>query len=352
MTGKAPKKGNMSMNKKTILSIVAWLLALLCCLFLLDQAMRRDDGKRKYGPFFAEKNNFDVLFMGSSHVLDGVQPMELWRDYGYATYNMGFSSESMEMTEWVLRLALEYNKPKMVIIDTYYVNRSIDDAWAFKFRHAFLDEIPLSRSKFEAVRATMPKSEWLEFLMPFSLYHGRWEEMLTGKVERIVDCEPYMMGSELRPGSCRDRQEDMDVIAQYRRTTEMNMENMPGKDALRRIVALCRENGVEPVFMAIPGPVSEEEQMNMNSIHLIAQELDVPYIDMFEESGLLVWADDCYDYLGHLNPVGSSKVTAYLGRWLNENAQLTDKRGRKEYEHWDENLVLYEAHRERVMTDY
>ena len=348
MTGKAKKKGNMSMNKKTILSIVAWLLALLCCLFLLDQAMRRDDGKRKYGPFFAEKNNFDVLFMGSSHVLDGVQPMELWRDYGYATYNMGFSSESMEMTEWVLRLALEYNKPKMAIIDTYYVNRSIDAAWAFKFRHAFLDEIPLSRSKFEAVRATLPKSEWLEFLMPFSLYHGRWEEILTGNVERIVDCEPYMMGSELRPGSCRDRQEDMDVIAQYRRTTEMNMENMPGKDALRRIVALCRENGVEPVFMAIPGPVSEEEQMNMNSIHLIAQELGVPYIDMFEEEGLLVWADDCYDYLGHLNPSGSSKVTAYLGRWLSENAQLSDKRGREDYRHWDENLALYEAHRARV----
>lgn len=336
------------MNKKTVLSIVAWLLALVCCLLLLDQAMRRDDGERKYGPFFAEKNNFDVLFMGSSHVLDAVQPMELWRDYGYATYNMGFSSESIELTEWILRMAMQYNKPKMVVIDTYYVNRSIKDAWAFKFRHAFLDELPLSLSKIEMVRATLPESEWLEFLMPFSLYHGRWEELVTGNTERIVDCEPYMMGAELRPGSCRDRESDMQAISQYRRTLEMNTQDMPGKDALRRIVALCRENGIEPVFMAIPGPVSEQEQMNMNSIHLIADELDVPYIDMFEGEDLLVWADDCYDYLGHLNPSGASKVTAYLGRWLSEHASFTDKRGQAGYDHWDENLALYEAHRARV----
>jgi len=92
------------MNKKTILSIAVWLLALMCCLLLLDRAMRRDDGERKYGPFFSEENDFDVLFMGSSRVLDAVQPMELWRDYGYATYNMGFSSECLEMTEWILRL--------------------------------------------------------------------------------------------------------------------------------------------------------------------------------------------------------------------------------------------------------
>ena len=331
------------MNKKTVLSIVAWLLALVCCLLLLDQAMRRDDGERKYGPFFAEKNNFDVLFMGSSHVLDAVQPMELWRDYGYATYNMGFSSESIELTEWILKMAMQYNKPKMVVIDTYYVDRSMSDAWAYSFRHAFMDELPLSRSKIEMVRATLPESEWLEFLMPFSLYHGRWEELVTGNTERIVDCEPYMMGAEFRP----EHWGYPETFESYQRTTAVDAKNTPGRDALRRIVAMCRENGIEPVFMAIPAPVSEEEQISMNSVQLIADELNVPYLNMFDE-GLIIWEEDCYDYLGHLNPSGASKVTAYLGRWLSEHASLTDKRGQAGYDHWDENLALYEAHRARV----
>ena len=93
--------------------------------------------------------------MGTSRVLDAVQPMELWRDYGITSYNMGNNSECLEMTEWVLKLAFEYQKPRAVFIDVYYVDRNIDDEWAYTFRHLFLDEIPLSVSKFEAVRATL-----------------------------------------------------------------------------------------------------------------------------------------------------------------------------------------------------
>ena len=128
----------------------------------------------------------------------------------------------------------------------------------------------------------------------------------------------------------------------------MNEEDMPGKDALRRIAALCRENGVEPVFMAIPAPVNAQEQMNMNSVQLIADELGVPFLNLFEEEGLLDFESDCYDYLGHLNPDGASKLTAYLGKWLTENYDLADRRGDVALGHWDENLALFEQHREAV----
>ena len=332
------------MSKKTIFTVVLWLAALVCCLMLADHAMRRDDGERKYGPFFAEENDFDVLFMGTSRVLDAVQPMELWRDYGFATYNMGFSSEPLGMTEWVLNLSLDYNKPKAVLVDVYYVDHAIDEFWAFSFRHAFLDEIPLSRRKFEAVEATILRHYWTEFLMPFSLYHGRWDEILSGKSERIVDCEPYMMGAELRAGR-------MGPIWPYARTQEMNTADLPGKDALRRIVALCRANGIEPVFMMLPAPISEAEQRNVNSVALIAQELGVPFINMLDMPELVDFETDMYDYLGHMNPDGAAKITAFLGQWLSENLDLSDKRGQAGYAHWDENLRQYEAHRARVWDE-
>ncbi|MBQ2991574.1 MAG: hypothetical protein IJD60_09860 [Clostridia bacterium] len=328
------------MSKKTIFSVVLWLAALVCCLLLADCAMRRDDGRRKYGAFFEEKNDFDVLFMGTSRVLDGISPMELWRDHGYTSYNMGVSSECMEMTEWVLKLSLGYNRPKVAMIDVYYIDRNIDDWWAYSYRHMFLDELPLSREKIECVKATLPQKEWQEFLMPFSLYHGRWEEILAGKTERIVDCEPYMMGSEFRAGR-------MGPNWDYVRTQEMNTENMPGKDALRRIVTLCRENGIMPVFMMLPAPISLEEQRNVNSVALIAKEMDVPFINMMDMQ-VVDFETDMYDYLGHMNPDGATKITAYLGQWLSENADLADKRGDSGCAHWDENLKKYEEHRARV----
>ncbi|MDO4741409.1 MAG: hypothetical protein Q4A66_12135, partial [Eubacteriales bacterium] len=126
--------------------------------------------------------------------------MELWRDYGMTSYNMGSSSECLDMTAQVLDIALDFNKPEVVVVDVYYVAHAIDEAWAYSFRHMFYDELPLSRRKIEAVYATQPEGGRVEFLMPFSLYHGRWDELLSGSTERIVDCEPYMMGSERRAG--------------------------------------------------------------------------------------------------------------------------------------------------------
>lgn len=333
------------MNKlKRAAATALWIAALCACLLLADRAMRRDDGARKYGNFFGDEQGFDVFFMGTSRVLDGVQPMELWRDYGITSYNMGNNSECLEMTEWVLNLAMDTHKPKAVLIDVYYVDRNITDEWAFAFRHLFLDELPLSKKKIECVRATLPRSEWTEFLMPFSLYHGRWEEMLSGSTERLVECEPFMMGAEMRI----DRQKPVEPFV---RTQAMNTAEMPGKDALRRIVKLCRDNGVEPVFVAITAPISEAEQMNVNSVQLIADEMDVQFLNLLDRTDLIDFETDCYDYLGHFNPDGASKMTAYLGQWLCENFEFEDKRGNSAYENWDKNLAEYEAYREAVWGD-
>ncbi|MBQ8617369.1 MAG: hypothetical protein IJ418_07610 [Clostridia bacterium] len=322
--------------KKKLAMTVLWLAALVCCLVLADKAMRRDDGERKYSAFFEDELGFDVLFMGTSRVLDAIQPLELWRDYGFTSYNMGNNSEPLAMTEQVLDLAFDTHVPKVAVIDVFYMTHKITEEWTYTFRHLFLDEIPLSRAKIDAVRATLPESEWLEFLMPFSLYHGRWDEILSGSTERIVDCEPYMMGAELRKG--RVPRHD------YELTQEIEQNEQPGDEALRAIAKLCRDNGVQPVFVALPGHASREEQMAMNRAGMIAGELGVPFVNMMYE-GVIDFDTDCCDSVGHLNPDGASKATAYLGAWLQENFELEDKRGQSAYAYWDQNLKTYEDYR-------
>jgi len=322
--------------KKKLAMTVLWLAALVCCLLLADKMMRRDDGERKYSAFFADEQGFDVLFMGTSRVLDAVQPLELWRDFGITSYNMGNNSEPLGMTRHVLDLVFDTHVPKVAVIDVFYMAHSIDEEWTYPYRHVFLDEIPLNRAKIDAVRATLPQSEWQEFLMPFSLYHGRWDEILSGSTERMVDCEPYMMGAELRSG--RVQRHD------YELTEEIEQDALPGDDALREIAAFCRENGVEPVFAALPGHASQKEQMAMNRAGMIAEELGVPFVNMMCEN-VIDFDMDCCDEAGHLNPDGARKTTAYLGAWLTEHFELEDKRGNNAYSYWDENLRTYEAYR-------
>ena len=327
--------------KKRITMTVLWLAALACCLLLLDRGMRRDDSERKYGAFFAEKQDFDVLFLGTSRVLDGISPMELWRDYGFTSYNMGNNSEPLGVTRWVLETALEYHTPRVALIDVFYVRHAMDEGWTYSFRHLFYDALPLSRAKIRAVCATQPEDGRLEFLMPFSLYHGRWEEILSGQQERLVECEPYMMGGEMRLS--RQTREG------YTFTEEMEQGELPGHQALREIAALCRERGVELVFVALPGHASEQEQMDMNSVQRVADELGVPFVNMVRME-IVDNQSDCCDWQGHLNPDGASKVTAFLGAWLMEHYDLPDRRGDSACAHWDDSLALYEAYKAQNWT--
>ena len=159
--------------------------------------------------------------------------------------------------------------------------------------------------------------------------------------ERLVECEPYMMGGEMRLS--RQTREG------YTFTEEMEQGELPGHQALREIAALCRERGVEPVFVALPGHASEQEQMDMNSVQRVADELGVPFVNMVRMD-IVDNQTDCYDWHGHLNPDGASKATAFLGAWLTERYDLPDRRGDSAYAHWDDNLAQYEAYRAENWT--
>ena len=322
---------------KRFFCVLLFIAAVIGGLLLCDHVTRRDDSERKFRSFYDEKQDIDVFFMGTSHVLDDITPMELWRDFGVTSYNMGTSSECLGMTEWILKLTAEVHKPKIAVIDVYYIDKPLDSAWTYSYRHLFFDSYPLSFRKFEAVRATLPKEQWMEFMMPFSLYHSRWEELMTGTSARMIDCEPFMMGSEMRIG----RGEPLP----YTRTHAMTEGELPGVQALRNIAAYCRENGIEPVFMALPAPSSEQQQADMNSVQRLADELDVPFLNLFDEDTGIDFYTDCYDYLGHMNPDGASKLTHFVGQWLTEHYALDDCRGDDAYSAWNEKLAQYEAYR-------
>ena len=142
---------------KSYIKAAVWLLALILCLFGMDQALRRGDGKLKYQAFFEEKMDYDIFFLGTSHMMDAVYPIELWRDYGITSYNLGNTAEPMDNTYWTLRLASAYHVPKVVVIDVAYMDRiQTTQMHTYQFAHGFLDEIPLSLDKIRAVWSIFP----------------------------------------------------------------------------------------------------------------------------------------------------------------------------------------------------
>ena len=72
--------------EKAISCIITVCLT-VCFLSYLTDLMESKASEIKYADFFDQDEDFDVLFMGTSHAVLGVFPMELWNDYGIISYN-------------------------------------------------------------------------------------------------------------------------------------------------------------------------------------------------------------------------------------------------------------------------
>ena len=159
--------------------------------------------------------------------------------------------------------------------------------------------------------------------------------MLEGTTELTMHAVPCMMGAEMRLRTI--------PAGPWQRTTEMNPENMPGKDALRRIAALCKEERIELLLTAVPSAMTEKEQKNVNSVALVAEELGVPFLNLLDLPELYDFETDLYDGVSHMNPDGALKTTAFLGDYLAEHYDLEDKRNDPAYADWNACLAEYEA---------
>ena len=123
--------------KKSILRIAAALFTIFLTLAALGMAKRvlgRKDSEFKYKPFFRTNTEYDVLFFGTSHVIDGIFPMQLWHDYGITSYNFGEHGTPIPTSYWIMRNAVRYHKPKIAALD---INSIVEDKkmmknWIFR----------------------------------------------------------------------------------------------------------------------------------------------------------------------------------------------------------------------------
>jgi len=174
----------------------------------------------------------------------------------------------------------------------------------------------------------------MEFIFPLATYHTRWEEAFV-RSEPMTSAVRETRGAELRCGRS--------APGPYQRTREMDLTETAGKSALRRILALCEERGIDVVLTAIPYPADDETQKMMNSAQMIADEAGAAFLNLFDVDGLVDFETDCYDEASHLNPDGAAKVTRYLGEYLAGRFGFESRRADVDYAHWEADLAAYEA---------
>ena len=299
--------------------------------------MKRKYSYQKTADFFSQEENFDVLFFGSSHTIDGIFPMELWKDYGIVSYNLGNYSERIATTYYNMLLALEQSKPQLIVIDACFIE-NMDKIREDKKEHLYnmLDSYPISYTKYIAIKDLFNNENVLDneinFLFNFSLYHSRWNELT--EEDFILEKNKEKGAETMINVSVPNKTSNFNDINVYNKKETVNMEY------LRKIINYCQENEIEILITYLPYPATDEDIGASKYVQKICDEYDVNYIN-FLSMDVVDYNTDCYDKDSHLNPSGARKVTDYLGQYITENYDIPDQRQNEAYSFWYQDYDEY-----------
>lgn len=280
--------------------------------------------------FMDEGETYDILFFGNSHAAHAVYPMELWHNYGMASYNLAGFGIPLPATYWVIKNALDYAQPKMVVVDCYSIGRE-DKTGKKEMLHASLDAIPLNAKKVRMIRDLVddPK-ERLEFYWDFTVYHDRWWDLDQADFEKSMGLEKgAQIAVDVAPPEEMAREPDKFIG-----------KETVGTAYLRRIIEECQSRGIDVLLTYIPFPASEEAWQEAMCAERIAKEYGVSYIN-FLDLQVVDLESDCADKDSHLNGSGGRKVTEYIGQYIEKHYDIPDHRGEDAYAEWDDDYRRY-----------
>lgn len=296
----------------------------------------------KYAPFFAQEADYDVLFMGTSHVIYGISPMDLWNDYGIVSYNFGTPAQVIPATYWLMENALDYTSPKLVVIDCYTLS---DTRKIVVSAHSSFDAFPLTKTKAEAIFDLFENEDTdltrMEFFWNYSSYHFRWNELDQYDFDRRYTKEKgggFLY--EIESGN-----ELVKIPAQQKMETDTASVEYLGK-----MIEDCQARGIDVLLTYLPFPADEKSQMEANRVYDIARQYDVDYIN-FLDLDLVNYATDCADD-NHLNVFGIRKVTDYIGGYITQHYAVDDQRNNEAYQNWHSDYADYRNMLQQTFNDF
>ena len=299
-------------------------------IFRLNYLVRPVDTDKTFRRIYAfhdlPQNSVEVMIYGSSHAFLGINPLVLYRKYGIGSYNYGTNWEKINTLKLFLKDSLKTQSPELAVIETYNAGHVLcdTDITAEIFYTRYLDPSP-DRTHFLKQCFGNDPERWLSYYMPLCAFHDNWTNitrssflplMKSGKTDRLETIRKYM------------------GFAPYKNVTRVTLEDPSeiiqkpfSKSAIKElddIVAVCRERGIEILFVTVPYQSGYPYDEAMKKY---AQENNCEYINLFyhiEEMGLNEKKD--FRDIDHLNKRGAAKVSEYLGKFISEHYDLSDMR--------------------------
>lgn len=317
------------MKKRTVFLTFTSFLLIFAVLFICVTEVLKDkrveleyDVTSKVKGFYQEPDNsLDFVFVGSSQLYAAIAPNVLFKEFGITSYDFAANEQPMWISYYYIKEALAHQNPKAIVLDvfTMYGNEYEKEGAT----HINLDDLPWNLNKIQAIQASVPKGERGAFYFELVKYHDTWNTLNRHKImssfwdERNVyrGYSPFVVPHEYGETAPQE------VIDQIERAPMGDM----AKEWLDKIIELTRREGVDLILVKTPNGHAERQKLYL-TIEDYAKEMEIPFLNM----------NTVFDGEAHINIIHAEKVTRYVGEYLKEQYEITDKRDDPAFSQWHE----------------
>ena len=347
--------GDFNLRKKvvSILEIVLFSVCLITILFrinkILEPKYAYSNSKwtttSNYHEFYKMKrNSVDVLFLGSSIMMNAFSPQEIYNETGIRSFNLASEQQATILSAYWLEEALRFQSPKVVVFDTRYFFGEIPGNPLMMeegLMRKCMDPMKWSDIKCKAVyeicKADKNQS-MASYVFTNLRFHERWKELSR------IDFDEKMLHGELKGYSFLTDRPLYSGQLLWKQTESYAKEETAlvqplMQKGMDKILQLCSENGIQLLLISLPG-----NEMNDGICSVLSSYAELENVDFLNMNTLDFYESldinpEIENVIYHANLWGSIRLSQYIGKYLKSHYNLPAvfdeqyEQTRPDYEH-------------------
>lgn len=283
------------------------------------------------GFYELEEDSLDVVFMGSSHIHCCVDPLIIWENYGYTSYDLSADSQDMATAYYYCKEMFKTQSPQKVVVTI----DQIPERQTGLETHFSFDFMEPSLNKLEGLIRRAPDDQWPLYLTSYPDYHSRWTEL-------TIDDFRYFTAPRENPFFGYFAYCVTETIKPWENehiTTACQLTD-GYKNTIDRFYALCQENDCTLEFIKTPSAIGSLYTELVNAVRAYVSDRGIKVTDYSYDDRIGIdWSRDFADQV-HANIYGSEKFSKVLGEDLLDGLTVKEH-SESVVESYNEGLAFY-----------
>lgn len=264
------------------------------------------------------EGDYQILAVGNSALYSSFNPLQLWHEQGYTSFAMSAPKQNTKLSYYMVKEALSVQKPQLLILET----------------NAFFDD----RVEIEDQGYTYTA---MKRCYPLFMNTQKWNKI---KNETYIKNENFKVRMELLKGYYFEKTTVpyTNGFSYMKKNNEKTPFGKFTKQYLPKIIELAKESHCQVLLIGFPSQTAWDYSKH-NTVAEYAKNNNFTFIDfnVNQYDTKFDWKTDSRDGGNHLNYSGATKMTKYVGQYINEHYSMKNHLKEKKYQQWNQDYQRF-----------